>query len=104
MKIIKYPKEFDPNMMIEEEIKKKYGVCPFCGENRKHTYEKGKYIGIGYYSYHTRFGKQKPVWKNILKPDYFWYKIRFTCNSCGAKWESEEFPKIEINEKGITYV
>lgn len=101
IKIKKLPKEYDPNYLIKEEIKKKNMTCPFCGETRKYDfsycYESNVDYGVEYFplSNTCRYGKQIPWYKHIFDKSCWWYRMCFKCHTCRAEWESEEYPKIE---------
>lgn len=76
MKIIKLPKEIDPNLLIEKQVSERYGICPICGETRKYDpKEEIKYLrqgsakgiyGIKITTINTRYGKQRPIWKHLF--------------------------------------
>ncbi len=111
MKIIKLPKEIDPNLLIEKQVSEKYGICPFCGENRKYDpKEEIKYLrqgsakgiyGIKITTINTRYGKQRPIWKHLFGEKYKWKYFEFTCETCGTIWQSDEYPEIDIRDIGI---
>lgn len=111
MKIIKLPKEIDPNLLIEKQVSEKYGICPICGEKRKYDQkEEIKYLrqgsakgiyGIKISSINTRYGKQKPIWKHLFGKNYKWKQFEFACETCGTIWQSGEYPEIDIRDIGI---
>lgn len=96
MKITKFPDKCEPNKLLKDKIKNMYMTCPCCGENKKYDFFDKKHIGVEcYLFYPTRYGKQKPWYKHMFDRSRYWNKLLFECHTCGAKWESEEFPEIE---------
>lgn len=97
-KIIHTPKDFrDHNQIMRLKLKEAYGRCPFCGES-KLARTLGDH-GVYHQLHYERYGKPKPLWRNLFANKTQWYFYAFKCNSCGAEWETEEFPEIKI--KGV---
>lgn len=106
MKITKFPDNYNPNKILMDTIIKRNSVCPCCGENRFYTLEdrlnaieKHEKLSDGvrqiYGIRHRRLGFQKPWYKHIFQGEKWWNTLSFKCETCGAEWESEEFPDIE---------
>ena len=101
MKITKLPDKCEPNKLLKEKIKNMYMTCPCCGENREcdifdDIKNNRKHIGVECYSFYpARYGIQKPWHKHLFDKRTWWTTMIFECHTCGAKWESEEFPEIE---------
>lgn len=103
IKIIKLPDILNPNKIAEDKILEKYGTCPFCGEKREYDHRNGlNSPGVSRYSidWHGKYNERDG---GIFACVRFWEKsrrwkyIKFTCYTCGAKWESPTYP-IDIGE------
>lgn len=52
-------------------------------------------------SYQPGYRLENMMWMTLLVYDYiipgekWWNSLSFKCETCGAEWESEEFPDIE---------
>jgi ribosomal protein L37AE/L43A len=98
-KIIKLPRDLDPNEMISDRMNEKYSVCPFCGESKKHTLLMGN-EGTERDRWEIWYGKQKHWW-HIWEESHRWKIDHWHCWKCGAEWESEAYPTdISILEVG----
>lgn len=109
MRITKFPDKCDPNKIMMDTIIKRNSVCPFCGENRFCTFEDElnaikkhenlsgvrQICGVS----HRRLGYKKPWYKHIFQGEKWWNSLLFRCETCGAEWESEEFPDIECEKE-----
>jgi len=96
MKLTKLPDNCDANLMVQEESRKKFAVCPCCGESRSHFYP---YItgGIeleylvpskGYYG-----PARGDFWGRFLPSRWHNWRIdSYRCHTCGAEWESDPYP------------
>lgn len=87
----------DPNQMLRKQVKEKYCKCPFCDESKLVRTLGGN--GVYHQMHYGRYGKPRPLWKNLFVKKTQWYFYTFKCNSCGAEWKTEEFPEIKI--KGV---
>ena len=115
-KVTRLPNELNPNKMILEFMDKKYSVCPFCGENRRIS-------NVEFYIYnHEGINKTRSMSWYGHKSNSFWSMFKFwekkyhwrvdywSCNACGAEWESEPYPtdsvKIadNVNTTYINYI
>lgn len=104
MKITRLPDKCEPNVMLRKKMIERYRMCPCCGENRFLDFKaqleaikenKGKF-GVRLMVYgNRRLGFQKPWYKHIFEGEKWWNSLSFKCETCGAEWESEEFPDIE---------
>ena len=102
MKITKFPDKCDPNKILMDTIIKRNSVCPCCGENKFCTVKDEldaikkheKLSGVRQISGVRRLGFQKPWYKHVFQGEKWWNSL-FKCETCGAEWESEEFPDIE---------
>ena len=108
MRVTKFPDKCDPNKIMMDTIIKRNSVCPFCGENRFYTFkdelnaieEHKKLSGVRQICgvSHRRLGFQKSWYKHIFQGEKWWNSLSFKCETCGAEWESEEFPDIEYEK------
>lgn len=114
IKITKLPDIINADVMIEEEIKKRYGSkCPFCGETRsvwdfsnpKEFMTKGLYIGS---LCKTWCGKQYEGYKFIsfnpkywFQKDHHWKILCCKCYTCGATWDTPAFPTDTLTQKEL---
>lgn len=107
MKITKFPDKYNPNKILMDTIIKRNSVCPCCGENRFYTFEDRlnaiekheKLSGVRQIACHQRLGFQKPWYKHIFQGEKWWNSLSFKCETCGAEWESDEFPDIECEKE-----
>lgn len=95
-KITKLPKSMDPFEITKKKIREKYHTCPFCGESRPliARIEAGKGLseGISCILLHADW---RPLNRLCFwEKHYFFYRYDFRCNTCGAEWQSEEFPDL----------
>lgn len=114
IKITKLPNIINPNIMLQDEIKKRYGSkCPFCGEvrsiwdfeNSKEFMTKGLRIG-GICK--TWYGKQYEIHKPIsfnpkywFQKDHHWKILCCKCYTCGATWDTPPFPTDVMTQKEL---
>lgn len=86
-KITKLPRDLDPNILILRKVIAEYEQCPFChSKNTRHTVFSDWYQTLG------------SSWWQFWKRNWC-SKLDFTCNDCGAKWESPLFPQdVEIDD------
>ena len=90
----------DPNRMIEEEIFGIYGICPFCGENRKWDFHNGfDSDGVedlpiidSWYGKRDESGNIFSI-LNFREKAMHWKRMHFECHTCGSQWESPPYPK-----------
>lgn len=110
MKITKLPDKYEPNKILKEKVIEKCRICPCCGESKLCTLQdeldainEGKKIsGVTQFLGGVairRFGFQKPWYKHILQGKKWWNTLEFECETCGARWESDEFPDIEYEKE-----
>lgn len=103
MRVTKFPDKCDLNKIMMDTIIKRNSVCPCCGENRLCTIKDEldainkheKLSGVRQIAEYKRLGFQKPWYKHIFQGEKWWNTLSFKCETCGAEWESEEFPDIE---------
>ena len=106
--IEKLPNKLDPQFLIQEEIKKRYGsVCPFCGETKSFL-DYSVFKGLGLSSNYTWYGKQYEVnpskqkipflklIKSWFQPSRHWEILSFNCFTCGGKWLTPAFPTEDL--------
>lgn len=114
IRITKLPNIVNPNDLLKEEVKKRYGSkCPFCGEvrsiwdfsNSEEFMTKGLDIG----SLHkTWYGKQCEANKFIninpkywFQKDHHWEILCCKCFTCGAEWETPPYPTDAVTQKEL---
>ena len=91
MNIIKFPKDLDPNTLIEKEIDKKYKtVCPFCNGNNNSIsrYETETYKT----NPNKKFNLLDKLFGDFHKPKKWKRKI-YWCEDCKAMWGSDWYPE-----------
>ena len=114
IRVTKLPNIINPNSMVEDEIKKRYGSkCPFCGEeksiwdfkNSKEFMTKGLDIGS---LCRTWYGKRDEENKVIIfnpkywfQKDHHWKVLYCKCYTCGAAWDTPPFPTDAITQKEL---
>lgn len=85
MKITKVPKKYDMLEYEKEKALKGCDICPFCGESRPFTLIGNRVVGVaGGVCYMTTVRTGLFKWESMQVNC-------FTCETCGAKWESEPF-------------
>ena len=110
MKITKLPDSCDPSLLIQEQNREIFSVCPCCGESRKHTdclwdmlvvrdecYHDDLYGGVERINYDFPkgwYGPAKGDWLGWLIPSrkHHWRIDSYKCHNCGAEWESDPYP------------
>lgn len=101
MRITKLPCAIDPNVLMREEIQKRNSVCPFCGETEKYNVFSDKGVTKGMRCktwYGNKYEGDHPFigFFAFWEPNYHWSIDLYSCHTCGAEWEGEPYPKIEI--------
>lgn len=105
VKITKLPETINPNKILREKMAERYSVCPFCGETEKckNPYDIWKSrSGIHQNMPKSWHGKRNE--DNMFSVFKFWERSRYwkidqyKCYTCGAEWESEPYPYIDIKE------
>ena len=75
--VTKLPDNMDPVLLIQKEIKKRYGSkCPFC--EKSDIYQP---LSFAFDLMNKKTGKMESFKKE-----------QFVCNNCGAQWESDPYP------------
>lgn len=100
MKIIEKPYADVINKMLLGKIADINSICPFCEEDRKFDFmqwckcgvHKNEKYGVELRHDEIRYGHQKPWYKHLFEKSQYWKTLVFKCHTCGAKWESDEFP------------
>lgn len=90
MKITKNPDKYDMNVYLKEKVLKECYTCPFCGENRKFGISMDKdgvpkSHGIQDGIYYNIYVSVSLFKKQLMKVN------KFSCTTCGAKWESDPY-------------
>lgn len=98
MKILKAPDELDIKVYLKEKELEKCSVCPFCGENRDYidSIFKGHNYGISGGTCTTWYGRKDKFmhfsFKKLIPQKLKHWKVSyFSCETCGAKWESDPY-------------
>lgn len=104
IKITKLPKMLDPNRMMEEKIFRKYGVCPFCGENKEWDFRNGfdsngvEVLPITDSWYGKRDEGSIFSIFNFKEKNMHLKRDHYECHTCGAEWKSPPYPRnIEVS-------
>lgn len=112
MEITKLPDDWDPSLKIKKESRRRFGICPICGETRDYTkelinkLENNKHItiddvfggyGVELINYFPGKGWYGPAKGDIigwLLPNHwhYWNIDCYECHTCGAEWESDPYP------------
>lgn len=96
MKLTELPRCCEPNYQMMKRIKEDNKICPCCGEDRTFGFENGKMYGVFLGGFPCKeIKRQKPWYKHIFSKPKTWWHLEFECYTCGARWESEEYPYIE---------
>lgn len=118
MKITKLPRAMDMNSMIREEIERRNSICPFCGETEKYDFSTWVNRTTTAMIHNKRIEDAKGIEKTLVsktwygnkydgehpllgflafwEPKYHWTVDNYKCYTCGAEWEGDPYPKIEI--------
>lgn len=108
-KITKLPDSFDPNVIIKEKVREKYGTkCPFCGEtNRPYWKDNKKINGIFCPTYQTWYSTESELDSNLFSLNRLFTKKRhwrvdnYHCYNCGCNWNTPPYPTDIVNEKDL---
>lgn len=110
MQITELPNIINPNTLLKQRIKEKYGSkCPCCGETKSfwQRCEKKEAIkGIAQTLYFSWYGKQYEYspGKNtanwlFFPPVKYWFEKKrhwkidiYHCFTCGTQWETSAYP------------
>ena len=110
MKLTKFPDSCDPNKMVQEESRRRFSICPCCGETRKHgsvlvnKLERGEKLRSDFLDggIYRRYTVPYKGWYGPAKGDILgwffpwrWHQWRideYKCYTCGAEWESDPYP------------
>ena len=84
MKITKLPDVIDPSKLIQEEVRKRNNICPFC--KRRGLW------GGELRSTKSWYGKQNHKLKSLFQKSHYWKIDYYKCYSCGAEWETDPYP------------
>ena len=114
IKITKLPNIINPNTILEDKIKKRYGSkCPFCGETRsiwdfsksEEFMTKGLRIG-GVCK--TWYGRKDEIDKPISFNPKYWFQKKHhwkilccRCYTCGAAWDTPPYPTDTVTQKEV---
>lgn len=100
MKITRVPTS--PDLQILQKVRSENNICPFCGESRKsYSIDNGISGGDIVHKKLVSAETNQPWYKCMFsgqKAKVMWY-LKFTCRSCGAKWESDEYPMPDYEVK-----
>lgn len=90
--ITKLPDGMNPDEIMLKKIRKKYGICPFCGHAVR-TYIANLYLTDSSTWYGIK-DKNMPWYKKLFNKEkkQNWKIEHYTCNECGARWDSPPFP------------
>ena len=94
-KVTKLPDSMNPNKLIMEAMEEKYGICPFCGENRRVDFLANIDKAVRKDRSESWYGTRKESFFSNFKfwePSHHWRIDKWKCKTCGAEWESEPFP------------
>lgn len=98
IKITRLPDILNPNKIVEEKIREKYGTCPFCGKKKNFNYRNGlnsqgvSEHDISWYGKHDANENEFSLLR-FWEKNTFWKCKKFECHTCGAKWQSPSYPK-----------
>lgn len=81
IKIIKVPRAENMNSIAFATIYNRYRACPFCNQDGMMTDSRTD----------EWYGTKDRKFLTLFKEKHHWKKFIFTCNICGAKWESPPF-------------
>ena len=95
--VTELPDSINPNKIIQQKMKEKYGTCPFCGET-KTFWEGCKGTGrqTGIMPMITRLYKN---YGGLFSKKIYSQKDTYICHTCGAKWETPYYPIDLVDEK-----
>ena len=112
-KVTKLPARIDPDKLIQQEIDKRFGRCPFCDCN---IYSREVDRWFGQQNEHDDFTYYHSVWqadrrdgtmlKHIInrlrsrEPDHKWAVAKYRCGKCGAEWQSEPY-RTDISKEAV---
>ena len=91
--VTELPDKINPNKIIQQKMKEKYGTCPFCGESRTVWEVRNQVAGVtnSFIRLHKSYSLfSKPLWSQ---------KDCYSCCTCGAKWETPYYPIDLVDEK-----
>ena len=87
MKLTKFPDSCDPNKMVQEESRRRFSICPCCGETER-IYIKMLWPPKGWHGP----AKGDIIGWFIPSRQHNWHIDTYKCRTCGAEWESDPYP------------